>query len=46
MYQYGKGVKKDDLLAAQWYLKAAKQGNEKAKKALNTLGLKITEGIF
>ncbi len=29
MYHYGRGVKKDDVLAPEWYEKAAEQGHKK-----------------
>ncbi len=37
MYQYGKGVAKDETKAVYWYRKAAEQGNEDAKDALKGL---------
>jgi TPR repeat protein len=35
MYQYGFGVERDEDEAAEWYQKAAEQGNRDAQKALN-----------
>ena len=37
MYQYGKGVPKDLVQAAEWFRKAADQGTENARKALAEL---------
>ena len=37
MYELGKGVKQDYAKAVKWYLKAAKQGDKNAKKALGWL---------
>jgi TPR repeat protein len=36
-YDFGKGVEKDKSKAAQWYRKAAEQGNEAAQKRLDKL---------
>ena len=41
MYEKGAGVSKDDLKAAEWYLKAANQGYALAQ---NSLGLMYFEG--
>lgn len=38
MYENGRGVAKDEAEAAKWYRKAAEQGDESAKKALEQLG--------
>jgi TPR repeat protein len=38
MYQFGYGVEQDSKEAAKWYRKAAGQGFESARNALNSLG--------
>jgi TPR repeat protein len=42
MYDYGQGVPKDDVLATQWYSKAAMQGIPAVQ---HNLGVKYFEGI-
>ena len=37
-YFFGEGVTKDYAEAVKWFRKAAQQGNQEAKKALNDLG--------
>ena len=39
-YDWGKGVTYDEQEAVKWYTKAAEQGDEKAKKALEQLNSK------
>ena len=38
MYEYGKGVAKDEREAVVWYRKAAEQGDARAKERLVKLG--------
>jgi TPR repeat protein len=40
MYEYGKGVEKDLLLAVSLYRCAAKNGNKQAEERLSKLGYK------
>jgi len=37
MYEYGKGVKQDDVKAAKWYRKAAEQGYARAQHNLGVM---------
>ena len=38
-YYNGYGVSQDVVEAVKWWRKAARQGNQRAKKALNVLGV-------
>ena len=38
-YKFGRGVAQDYAEAAKWYRMAAEKGNEKAKLALNNMGV-------
>lgn len=41
MYEHGRGVPQSREDAINWYRKSAQQGNEKAKKALERLGVNL-----
>jgi TPR repeat protein len=36
MYEFGKGVAKDEAKAVKWYLKSAAQGNREAQAKLSS----------
>ncbi len=38
MYRYGHGMVQDDREVAEWFKKAARQGDEDAQKLLRELG--------
>lgn len=42
MYFYGKGVRRDDSLAAIWFYKAARKGNANAQLAFGSLHIRGT----
>jgi TPR repeat protein len=48
MYYYGKGVPKDYVEAARWYLKSAEQGNVDAQYSIASMyyGGKASERLF
>ena len=46
MYDYGRGVLEDDVLAFAWYNLAAAQGYKSAIRAKNRLRLRITGDLL
>ena len=44
MYHYGKGVPRDDVLAAIWFFKAARKGNANGQLAIGSLHVR-GEGV-